>query len=66
MGKLKTIDAFFKKKNDDPNSKMSFSTSNYQTLSHEQRPKMPRSESQVVELFDISTLQRDPGLRPQI
>jgi hypothetical protein len=27
---------------------------------------MPRNESQVVELFDISTLQRDTGLCPQI
>jgi hypothetical protein len=54
MGKPKTIDAFFKKKNADSNSKMSSSTSNPQTL------------APVVESFDISTLQRDPGLRPQI
>jgi hypothetical protein len=64
MGKPKTIDAFFKKKDADSNSS---STSNPQTLAPEQRPsKMPRNESQVVESFDISTLQRDPGLRPQI
>ncbi|XP_059441896.1 uncharacterized protein LOC132174221 [Corylus avellana] len=67
MGKPKTIDAFFKEKDADSNSKMSSSTSNPQTLAPEQRPsKMPRIESQVVESFDISTLQYDPGLRPQI
>jgi hypothetical protein len=67
MGKPKTIDAFFKKKNAYSNSKMSSSTSNPQTLAPEQRPsKMPRNESQVVESFDIYTLQRDIGLRPQI
>ncbi|XP_059446621.1 uncharacterized protein LOC132178187 [Corylus avellana] len=67
MGKPKTIDAFFKKKDADSNSKMSSSTSNPQTLAPEQRhSKMPRIESQVVESFDISTLQHDPGLRPQI
>jgi hypothetical protein len=62
MSKPKTIDAFFKKKYADSNSKMS-STSNPQTLAPEQRPfKMPRNESQVVESFDISILQRDLGL----
>jgi hypothetical protein len=64
MGKSKTI---VKKKNVDSNSKMSSSTSNPQTLASEQRPsKVSRIESQVVESFDISTLQHDPGLRPQI
>ena len=67
MGKPKTINTFFKKKDADSNSKMSSSTSNPQTLAPEQRPsKMPRIESQEVESFDISTLQRDPGLCPQI
>jgi hypothetical protein len=67
MGKPKTIDAFFKKKDAVSNSKMSSSTSNPQTLAPEQRPsKMSRNESQVVESFDISTLQQNPGLRPQI
>ena len=67
MGNAKTIDAFFKKKDADSNSNMSFSTSNLQTLAPKQRPsKMPRNESQVVESFDISTLQHDPGLRSQI
>jgi hypothetical protein len=67
MGKPKTIDAFFKKNDVDSNSKMSSSTSNPQTLAPEQCPsKMPRIEYQEVESFDISTLQRDPGLRPQI
>jgi hypothetical protein len=67
MGKPKKIDVFFKKKDANSNSKMSFSTFNPQTLAYEQRPsKMPRIESQVVEPFDISTLQCDLGLRPQM
>jgi hypothetical protein len=67
MGKSKTIDAFFKKKNVDSSSKMSSLTSNPQTLALEQCPsKVPRIESQVIESFDISTLQHDPGLRSQI
>jgi hypothetical protein len=36
MGKPKTIDAFFKKKDADSNSKMNSSTFNPQTLAHEQ------------------------------
>jgi hypothetical protein len=68
MGKPKTIDVFFfKKKDADSKSKMTSSTSNPQTLAHEQCPsKMPRIESQIVESLDISTLQRDLGLRHQI
>jgi hypothetical protein len=67
MGKQKIIDTFFKKKDADSNFKMSSSTPNPQTLAHEQYPsKMPRIESQIVESLDISTLQRDLGLRPQI
>jgi hypothetical protein len=66
MGKPKTIDAFFKKKNVDSNSKMSSSTSNPQASTPKQRSsKMPRIESQVQSV-DIFTLQHDPGLRPQI
>jgi hypothetical protein len=59
VGKSKTIDAFFKKK-DYSNSKMSLLASNSQTLvlEQKQRPsKMPR-----IELVDISTLQYDLGL----
>jgi hypothetical protein len=67
MGKPKIIDTFFKKKDANSKSKMSSSTPNHQTLAHEQCPsKMPRIESQIVESLDISTLQRDLGLRPQI
>jgi hypothetical protein len=67
MGKAKTIDAFFKKKDVDSNSKMTSLTSNPQTLALEQCPSMmPKIESQIVELLDISSLQRDLGLRPQI
>jgi hypothetical protein len=67
MSTSKTIDAFFKKKDVDSNSKMSSSTSNHQTSAPEQvASKMPRIESQEVELVDISTLQHDPGLRPQM
>jgi hypothetical protein len=66
MGKPKRIDAFFKKKDADPNFKMSSSTSNLQASTLEQRPsKMLRIESQI-ESVDISTIQHDPGLRPQI
>jgi hypothetical protein len=66
MGKTKRIDAFFKKKDADPNFKMSSSTSNLQASTLEQRPsKMLRIESQI-ESVDISTIQHDPGLRPQI
>jgi hypothetical protein len=36
MGKAKTINASFKKKEADSNSKMNSSTSNPQTLAHEQ------------------------------
>ena len=71
MSKSKTIDAFFlkkkkkkekKKKDVESNSKMSSSISNPQTLTLEQRPsKMP-----IIESVDISTIQHDPGLRPQI
>jgi hypothetical protein len=44
---------------------MTSSTTNPQTLAHEQCPsKMPRIESQIVESLDISTLQHDLGLRP--
>jgi hypothetical protein len=46
---------------------MSSSTSNPQTSTPEQvASKMPRIEYQEVELVDISTLQHDPRLRPQI
>jgi len=66
MGKPKRIDAFLKKKGDDSNSKMSSSTSNPQASVPVQRPsKMLRIESQI-ESIDISTIQHDPGLRPQI
>jgi len=66
MGKPKRIDAFLKKKGDDSNSKMSSSTSNPQASVPVQRPsKMLRIESQI-ESVDISTIQHDPGLRPQI
>jgi hypothetical protein len=54
MDKLKTIDAFFKKKNADSNFKMSSSTSNPQTLTPKQVAfKMPRIEYQEVELVDM-------------
>jgi hypothetical protein len=54
MSKSKTIDAFFKKKDVDSNSKMSLSTSNPQTLAPEQPPsKVSKIESQVVKSFDI-------------
>jgi hypothetical protein len=67
MSKSKTIDAFFKKKDADSNSKMSSSTSNHQTSAPEQvASKMPRIKFQEVELIDISTLQHDLGLRPQM
>jgi hypothetical protein len=67
MSKLKTIHAFFKK-NDDSNSKMSFSASNSQTLALEQEREQEQHHSKmpIIESIDISTLQRDPGLRPQI
>jgi hypothetical protein len=66
MGKPQRIDAFFKKNDADPNFKMSSSTSNLQASTLEQRPsKMLRIESQI-ESVDISTIQHDPGLRPQI
>jgi hypothetical protein len=66
MGKPKRIDAFFKKKDADSNSKMSSSTSNPQASALVQRPsKMLRIESQI-ESVDISAIQHDPGLRPQI
>jgi len=66
MGKPKRIDAFFKKKDADFNSKMSSSTSNPQASAPEQWPsKMLRFKSQI-ESVDISTIQHDPGLRPQI
>jgi len=46
---------------------MSSSTSNHQTSAPKQAAsKMPIIESQKVELVDISTLQHDPGLRPQM
>lgn len=66
MGKPKTIDAFFKKKNVDSGSKMSSSSCNPQLLipEQEQRPsKIPRIESQEV---DIATIERDPRKRIQI
>jgi hypothetical protein len=66
MGKPKRIDAFFKKKDANPNSKMSSSTSIPQASAPKQRPsKMLKIEYQI-ESVDISTIQRDPGLRPQI
>jgi hypothetical protein len=56
-----------KKKDADSNSKMSSSTSNHQTSAPKQAAsKMPIIESQEVELVDISTLQHDLGLRPQM
>jgi hypothetical protein len=63
---------FFFKKMDDSNSKMSFSASNSQTLAlehereQEQEQEQHHSEMPIIESVDISTLQRDPGLRPQI
>jgi hypothetical protein len=46
---------------------MSSSTSNHQTSAPKQAAsKMPIIESQEVELVDISTLQHDLGLRPQM
>ncbi|XP_062155175.1 uncharacterized protein LOC133863230 [Alnus glutinosa] len=66
MGKPKRIDAFFKKKDADSNSKISSSTSIPQASAPEQRlSKMLRIESQI-ESVDISAIQHDPGLRPQI
>jgi hypothetical protein len=45
---------------------MSSSTSNHQTSAPEQvASKMPRIESQKVELVNISTLQHDTVLHPQ-
>jgi hypothetical protein len=56
----------FKKKDANSNSKMSSSTSSLQASAPEQRPsKMLRIESQI-ESVDISTIQHDLGLRPQI
>lgn len=50
MSKSKTIDAFFKKKDADSNSKMSSSTSNHQTSASEQvASKMSKIEFQEVE-----------------
>jgi hypothetical protein len=67
MGKPKTINALFKKYDADSNSKMFFPTSNPQTLALEYCPsKKPIIEYQVVESFDISTLQHNSRLHNQI
>jgi len=66
MDKPKEIDAYFKKKYADFNSKMSSSTSNHQASAPDQCPsKMLRIESQIKSV-DISTIQYDPRLRLQI
>jgi hypothetical protein len=58
---------FLRKKDADSNSKIYSSTSNHQISAPKQVAfKMPRIESPEVELVDISTLQHDPGLCPQI
>jgi hypothetical protein len=52
MGKPKRIDALFKKKDADSNSKMSSSTSNHQASTPEQRAsKMLKNESQRRSIF---------------
>ena len=60
----KTIDAFFRKEGADSNSEVSSSTSNLQISIPEQGPtKVQRIIPQEI---DISTLERDLGLRSQI
>ncbi|XP_077215543.1 uncharacterized protein LOC143850131 [Tasmannia lanceolata] len=64
MGKPKTIDAFFKKKNVNDSEINAHSPLNSDMSTIEQCPsKLPRTHQEVV---DTTSLERDPGLRPQM
>lgn len=66
MGKPKTLDSFFKKK-DESHSKVNTDTSltaEIEDLVTDERPsKCPRIQPEEM---DATVFQRDPGLRPQI
>ena len=67
MGKPSTIELFYKRLNDkiSESTKQSSSSIDVDSLNVDNRP----TKSQRVEIkegFDINSLQRDPGLRPQI
>ncbi|XP_042400838.1 uncharacterized protein LOC121990842 [Zingiber officinale] len=65
MKMSQTIDAFFKRKNDEIRASQSNPTTNIDHLNFESRPaKSLRVE--INERFDIQSLERDPGLRPHI
>ncbi|XP_073121559.1 uncharacterized protein [Henckelia pumila] len=65
MKKPQTIDAFFKRKNDEIQASQSNITTDIDHLNFESRPaKSLRVE--INERFDIQSLVRDQGLRPQI
>ncbi|XP_077216005.1 uncharacterized protein LOC143850666 [Tasmannia lanceolata] len=64
MGKPKTIDAFFKKKNVNDSEVSTPSPLNSDMSNVEQRPsKLPRTHLEEV---DTTSLERDPGLRHQM
>ncbi|CAL8162116.1 unnamed protein product [Prunus armeniaca] len=65
MKKQPKIDGFFKRKQIEVTSSVPEADYNIETIAYENRSGSPRIET-IDNEVDISTLERDPGLRPQI